>query len=242
MYAVQGYFVLCGKKYCLICACQEGEQHPAACTDMTCKVMDIVNMQLYIPPEPPLLFMGDTKHLLNQGLELDGTSILQLDPDFTVLGDNANMVHLYNTIDTHQCFTCTLSLKDFVQGDTFLGEHIYHVYNNGIELLDKHRSTYEAMITQLPEVDEQLIIRLASFLFDDGIVNWGRIVSFIAFAAVASQMSHLCKEDWYVTGIGRAVANYLTERHLDWLVANGSWVREGVCVTVSVIILLHKVT
>lgn len=41
------------------------------------------------------------------------------------------MQYVLGTADSHQCSACGVNVKDFVENDTLLGKHIYHMYNKG---------------------------------------------------------------------------------------------------------------
>uniref|UniRef100_A0A8C7MNS2 Bcl-2 Bcl-2 homology region 1-3 domain-containing protein n=1 Tax=Oncorhynchus kisutch TaxID=8019 RepID=A0A8C7MNS2_ONCKI len=77
----------------------------------------------------PLFTSRGPEHEYRWGdLETD-SSLAYGSKHFGVLGESANMYHLPNTVDTHKCFMCNLEIKNFVENDTLLGEHIFHVYN-----------------------------------------------------------------------------------------------------------------
>uniref|UniRef100_A0A669CUF8 Bcl-2 Bcl-2 homology region 1-3 domain-containing protein n=1 Tax=Oreochromis niloticus TaxID=8128 RepID=A0A669CUF8_ORENI len=165
------------------------------------------------------------------------------------------MVYVGGTRDKHHCYTCGLTLKDFVVGDTLLGEHIYHVYNKGMacryierkyskgeilyilgkeryrrgqmafpslidkaefgyssveglyrcilcsatifqsaslrvmkqavrEVLWKYRRQYAGMLSNQKSVEVHMVTKVAREMCSDGIINWGRIVSLVAFGEV----------------------------------------------------------
>lgn len=129
MYSIGGYVTLGAVKYCIICACPERDHDLESCLDMRNRLKKrLKDLKLPVPIDNIPLF-GTT---LDPGLECDGTLVdTRENNKFLVLGDSANMYYLEHTTDTHTCFKCTITVKDFVEKDTLLGEHIYHAYTQG---------------------------------------------------------------------------------------------------------------
>ena len=131
LYSNNGYVNISGVGHCSICTCPFGEDHYIACEEIrkglrwklkNLKVKSINDAPLFKGPEPSFSLCNN--------IESD-SSLVHFSRDFTVLGESANMCYRPQTLDTHVCFQCHLSVQDFVQNDTLLGEHIYHVYNEG---------------------------------------------------------------------------------------------------------------
>lgn len=136
LFATGGYVMLSRDSHCVFCSRKKDEGHYRACCDMLSPLKQfLINATLNPRPKSDLLFRNDVAHgALGSGLggiwECDGSAVRH--EDFSVLGEKANMVYVGGTRDKHHCYTCGLTLKDFVVGDTLLGEHIYHVYNKGM--------------------------------------------------------------------------------------------------------------
>uniref|UniRef100_A0AAZ1XHX8 Bcl-2 Bcl-2 homology region 1-3 domain-containing protein n=1 Tax=Oreochromis aureus TaxID=47969 RepID=A0AAZ1XHX8_OREAU len=65
---------------------------------------------------------------------------------------------------------------------------------------------------------------VARALFSDGIINWGRIVSLVAYGTVLLQASKSTLWPECAYGIGVSIAAYITDNHMDWLVGTDGWV------------------
>lgn len=126
-----GYVNLSHGKYCLVCASREGEEHSLyqACQDMTNRVLiNIKHMRFNVIMNQTRQFYRGPGHTNN--LETDSSQVLPCQYLHT-LGDFANMYYVDGTVDTHKCYTCGLTLCHFKEGDTLLGEHVFHTYNYG---------------------------------------------------------------------------------------------------------------
>ncbi|XP_041708767.2 induced myeloid leukemia cell differentiation protein Mcl-1 [Coregonus clupeaformis] len=95
------------------------------------------------------------------------------------------------------------------------------------DVIAKHRYAYNGMIDKLDlddrNDDMSVIKSVAKTLFSDGITNWGRIASLVAFGAV---VSHHLKErgrGHCVELVGQEIATYLLSDQRDWLVKNNAW-------------------
>uniref|UniRef100_A0A669EE68 Bcl-2 Bcl-2 homology region 1-3 domain-containing protein n=1 Tax=Oreochromis niloticus TaxID=8128 RepID=A0A669EE68_ORENI len=149
------------------------------------------------------------------------------------------MEHLPWTRDKHRCAACDLVLHSFVVGDTFVGEHIYSIYNQGKRCpyidarYDRDEILYELgrqrsrrgqlalpsrVLTAergyssvaglerclacgvtaiqdkyLPSLGHDawlpMVTGVARALFSDGIINWGRVVSLVAYGTVLLRAS-----------------------------------------------------
>lgn len=133
--AKRQYRTIQGDWHCVLCSQKQGRSHHPACADILEKVkLYITDTKFVSRPTGPLLFSSAVPRAVAfQWLECDSTASggACSEPDFSILGDKANMTFVPGTRDKHRCEACELSLHDFVQGDTLLGEHIYYRYNNG---------------------------------------------------------------------------------------------------------------
>lgn len=68
--------------------------------------------------------------------------------------------------------------------------------------------------------------RVACALFEDGKINWGRIVSLVTFGL--EMCRHLNEKDEqrfkFVESVGKEISAYLLTEQKDWLLKNNSWV------------------
>uniref|UniRef100_A0A669CH56 Bcl-2 Bcl-2 homology region 1-3 domain-containing protein n=1 Tax=Oreochromis niloticus TaxID=8128 RepID=A0A669CH56_ORENI len=189
------------------------------------------------------------------------------------------MEHLPWTRDKHRCAACDLVLHSFVVGDTFVGEHIYHIHKEGkrcpyidarydrdeiLYELGRQRSrrgqlafpsrvlTAERGYSSVAGLERCLVCGVTTIqekylpslghdawcsvpslnvtshhttraLFSDGIINWGRIVSLVAYGTVLLQASKSTLWPECAYGIGVSIAAYITDNHMDWLVGTDGW-------------------
>lgn len=74
--------------------------------------------------------------------------------------------------------------------------------------------------------EASVVNSVAREIYSDGLLNWGRLVSLVAFGAALLGVSKASRPepDW-VREIGFSIAAYMTDNHMDWFVDNGGWVR-----------------
>uniref|UniRef100_A0AAZ1XFA2 Bcl-2 Bcl-2 homology region 1-3 domain-containing protein n=1 Tax=Oreochromis aureus TaxID=47969 RepID=A0AAZ1XFA2_OREAU len=68
-----------------------------------------------------------------------------------------------------------------------------------------------------------VVADVAREIYSDGLLNWGRLVSLVAFGAALLGVSKASPER--ARNIGVTIAAYMTDTHMDWFVDNGGWVR-----------------
>ncbi|KAI3360732.1 hypothetical protein L3Q82_012973 [Scortum barcoo] len=95
------------------------------------------------------------------------------------------------------------------------------------DVLEKHRYAYNGMINKLSLDDTgddvTFVSSVAKNLFADGMTNWGRVVSLLAFGAVVSQHLKEKGRENCVELVGQEIATYLLSDQRDWLVKNNAW-------------------
>ncbi|KAL0961669.1 hypothetical protein UPYG_G00352860 [Umbra pygmaea] len=234
-YSKHGYVTIHGTKYCIICSRPHGKDHYMACVAMGQRLKTTLkHLKLDVSIDDTLLFTARGPET-DSALEID--SVLAHFPrDFSVLGESANMVHVPYTVDSHTCFQCKLRVKNFVQNDTLLGEHVYHIHKlgrdcpyiaNRFKNLQHELGFIIGMINGLSLDDSGYDVRfvsaVAKSLFADGTVNWGRVVSLLAFGAA---LSHHLKDkgnENCMELVGEEISVYLLTDQRDWLIKNNSW-------------------
>lgn len=135
--AKEQYMILAGCWYCVLCSQKRGDVHHPACADMASELKQfLIKTTLATRPVGAPLFTkaavpGTVDYYALGDIWESDASAIRTVRDFSELGDKANMEHLPWTRDKHQCAACDLFLHSFVVGDTFVGEHIYYIYNEG---------------------------------------------------------------------------------------------------------------
>uniref|UniRef100_A0A3P9D9X2 Bcl-2 Bcl-2 homology region 1-3 domain-containing protein n=1 Tax=Maylandia zebra TaxID=106582 RepID=A0A3P9D9X2_9CICH len=77
---------------------------------------------------------------------------------------------------------------------------------------------------QTTAAEVPMVTRVARTLFSDGIINWGRIVSLVAYGTVLLQASKSTLGPECAYAIGVSIAAYITDNHMDWLAGTDGWV------------------
>uniref|UniRef100_A0A1A7XT37 Myeloid cell leukemia sequence 1b n=1 Tax=Iconisemion striatum TaxID=60296 RepID=A0A1A7XT37_9TELE len=91
------------------------------------------------------------------------------------------------------------------------------------DILEKHRCAYKGMVTKCTSADLTFIRKVAENMFSDGITNWGRIVSLLAFGAMVAQYQKDNGRENYVELVGHEISTYLLSQQKDFLIRNNSW-------------------
>lgn len=74
------------------------------------------------------------------------------------------------------------------------------------------------------EDDMSVISSVAKELFSDGITNWGRIASLLAFGAVVCLYEKESGRGHCVSFVAEEISSYLLCNQKEWLLKNNSWV------------------
>lgn len=113
------------------------------------------------------------------------------------------MYHLYTTIRVSYC--C---------GDHTLTLFPYTDVAITVSLTLKDNSAEGSVVTSV-----------AREIFSDGLLNWGRLVSLVAFGAtLLGTPKAIGPEPDRAHEIGVSIAAYITDNHMDWFVDNEDWV------------------
>lgn len=94
-------------------------------------------------------------------------------------------------------------------------------------LMEKHRYVYNGMTKQLTLDDRgddvSFVSSVAKSIFADGVTNWGRIASLVAFGAVVAQHMKDNGRRECVEQVAQEIATYLLTDRRDWLIKNNGW-------------------
>lgn len=74
------------------------------------------------------------------------------------------------------------------------------------------------------EADVQALPRVMAHVFSDGVTNWGRVVTLIAFGAFVAKHLHSTGRERCVDPLARGIADVLVGTKRDWLVQQRGWV------------------
>lgn len=124
--ANQGYVTVAGRELCVICCTTKGNEHRYNCDSVTHQMLrrcTTLAADAYSTDGPVF------RDARVDEFRPTADSMVWTHSEFKA--DPANMQYVSGTADWHRCSACNISVKDFVENDTLLGDHIYHVYNNG---------------------------------------------------------------------------------------------------------------
>lgn len=89
-----------------------------------------------------------------------------------------------------------------------------------------HRTAFQGMLRKLElkgEADVQALSRVMAHVFSDGVTNWGRVVTLIAFGAFVAKHLHSTGRERCVEPLARSIADVLVGTKRDWLVQQRGW-------------------
>lgn len=72
--------------------------------------------------------------------------------------------------------------------------------------------------------DMSFISDVAEQTFSDGITNWGRIASLLAFGAAVARHQKQEGQEECVEAVAQKMSSYLLTEKKDWLIKNNAWV------------------
>ncbi|KAK1788975.1 hypothetical protein P4O66_015893 [Electrophorus voltai] len=95
------------------------------------------------------------------------------------------------------------------------------------DVICKHRIAYNGMVQKL-QMEEQsddleVVSTVAKSMFSDGMTNWGRVASLVAFGAVLCESLKESGRDHCVDTVAHRISSYLTTYQHEWLLNNKSW-------------------
>ncbi|KAL7858861.1 hypothetical protein AOLI_G00189630 [Acnodon oligacanthus] len=120
-------------------------------------------------------------------------------------------------------------LRDFYQGRRSRNQHPASVTLSRAmeEILHHHSAAYSGMVQRLcleQQDDSMKFVRcVAEILFDDGVVNWGRIASLVAFGAVVCERLKEAGREQCVENVIQHISTYLSTDQRQWLINNKAW-------------------
>ncbi|XP_068109355.1 induced myeloid leukemia cell differentiation protein Mcl-1 [Hyperolius riggenbachi] len=96
----------------------------------------------------------------------------------------------------------------------------------GGEINDKHKMAFQGMLQRLsietPD-DIQKLSEVPHMVFNDGITNWGRIVTLISFGAFVAKHMKSIKLESGIRTLTDNFTGYLMQHKRDWIVEHNGW-------------------
>ncbi|XP_039599099.1 induced myeloid leukemia cell differentiation protein Mcl-1 homolog [Polypterus senegalus] len=73
------------------------------------------------------------------------------------------------------------------------------------------------------EGDMGFMTPVAESIFSDGVINWGRVVSLVAFGAVVAKHLKQVNLERCIRPLADQISTFLLTRQKDWIVNNRAW-------------------
>lgn len=141
--------------------------------------------------------------------------------------DDCASYHSALEMDTREIIDCFLKQFAGLSHSKCVKKQVVSTMKRVVDsLVLKHEITYNGMISRLnlDETDDMsFVTTVAKELFSDGITNWGRISSLLAFGAVLSKHLNDRGRSHCVNSVGERISSYLLTDQKDWLLRNKSW-------------------
>eukprot|EP00062_Callorhinchus_milii_P026671 gi/632989062/ref/XP_007883445.1/ PREDICTED: induced myeloid leukemia cell differentiation protein Mcl-1 homolog [Callorhinchus milii] len=96
----------------------------------------------------------------------------------------------------------------------------------GRKVIDKHRAVFTGIVNRLNISDRgdlNAIEKVGTEMFSDGEMNWGRVVSFIAFGAVMGERLADMQMQDLIDLVAEEITQYLTQQKREWLQKHNGW-------------------
>ncbi|XP_069505834.1 induced myeloid leukemia cell differentiation protein Mcl-1 [Ambystoma mexicanum] len=96
----------------------------------------------------------------------------------------------------------------------------------GGSVMDKHQLAFDGMLRKLNitgPADLKPVMSVSSHVFDDGVTNWGRIVTLISFGAFVSKHLKARHLESSIDTLAESFTEFLMTSKRDWIVDHNEW-------------------
>ncbi|XP_051632380.1 LOW QUALITY PROTEIN: induced myeloid leukemia cell differentiation protein Mcl-1 homolog [Manacus candei] len=96
----------------------------------------------------------------------------------------------------------------------------------GDGVMRKHELAFQGMLRKLElrqEQDLQAVVEVANHVFSDGVTNWGRVVTLVAFGAFVARQLRGPQRDRGMSSLARILTDALVSSRREWLLSQGGW-------------------
>ncbi|KAM6294323.1 induced myeloid leukemia cell differentiation protein Mcl-1 [Aegotheles albertisi] len=93
-------------------------------------------------------------------------------------------------------------------------------------VLQKHELAFQGMLRKLniqKEEDLESVCEVATHVFSDGVTNWGRVVTLIAFGAFVAKHLKSINQESCISSLAGIITDALVSSKREWLVSQGGW-------------------
>ncbi|NXL13549.1 MCL1 protein, partial [Setophaga kirtlandii] len=96
----------------------------------------------------------------------------------------------------------------------------------GDGVMRKHELAFQGMLRKLQiqqEEDLQCVVEVAAQMFSDGVTNWGRVVTLIAFGAFVAKHLKSIQQEQSISSLAGIITDALVSSKREWLESQGGW-------------------
>ncbi|CAM5175015.1 unnamed protein product [Eretmochelys imbricata] len=96
----------------------------------------------------------------------------------------------------------------------------------GDGVMEKHQIAFQGMLRKLDiknEEDLKSVTAVATHVFNDGVTNWGRIVTLISFGAFVAKHLKSINQENCINTLAGIITDVLVTGKRDWLVNQRGW-------------------
>nr|XP_020653960.1 induced myeloid leukemia cell differentiation protein Mcl-1 [Pogona vitticeps] len=96
----------------------------------------------------------------------------------------------------------------------------------GDGILEKHQLAFQGMLRKMEikkEEDLKTMSEVATEVFRDGIINWGRIVTLISFGAFVAKHLKSINQESSINTLTEIITDVLVTEKREWLVSHNAW-------------------
>ncbi|XP_016144699.1 induced myeloid leukemia cell differentiation protein Mcl-1 homolog [Sinocyclocheilus grahami] len=162
------------------------------------------------------------------GNGLQGSVPSSPEPDCEEVQDEYTSIYDALEMDTREIIDIFLKNVTGFPHSKSGNKQVLATMNRVVEsLVMKHELAYKGMIARLnleqKGEDVSFVKTVATEVFSDGITNWGRIASLLAFGAVVCKHQNDKGLSKCVSLVGKEISSYLLTTQRDWLLKNNAW-------------------
>ncbi|XP_056366992.1 induced myeloid leukemia cell differentiation protein Mcl-1 [Oenanthe melanoleuca] len=111
-------------------------------------------------------------------------------------------------------------------GDAVMEKALETLRRVGDGVMQKHELAFQGMLRKLEiqqEEDLQSVVEVAAHVFSDGVTNWGRVVTLIAFGAFVAKHLKSIKQEQSISSLAGIITDALVSSKRQWLESQGGW-------------------
>ncbi|XP_036254011.1 induced myeloid leukemia cell differentiation protein Mcl-1 [Molothrus ater] len=111
-------------------------------------------------------------------------------------------------------------------GDAVMEKALETLRRVGDGVMRKHELAFQGMLRKLQiqqEEDLQCVVEVAAQMFSDGVTNWGRVVTLIAFGAFVAKHLKSIQQEQSISSLAGIITDALVSSKREWLESQRGW-------------------